>query len=107
MRPCCQSRVEADLPKRTLIRTLLQPLAGGVIPGALLCLMPKCPLCLVAWSGIATGLTLPFSLANGLYNAIILLCVGSVFLSVIVFAHSLVVTRSLKIGNTRVENDLR
>lgn len=103
MKPCCRSQVDADLPKQPLIRSL----AGGLIPGVLLCVMPKCPFCLAAWISIATGLALPFPLASGLHKALFVLCVASVLLSGILLTRSLVVLRVMKTGNTNVKNDLR
>lgn len=102
MNPCCRSQIETDLPKRPLIRSL----AGGMIPGVLLCVMPKCPFCLAAWISIATGLALPFPLANGLHKTFIAICIASVLLSVIFFARSFVVLRPMRKGKTNVKNDL-
>ncbi len=102
MMPCCRSQIETDSPKRPLIRSL----AGGLIPGVLLCVMPKCPFCLAAWVSIATGLALPFPLANGLHKTFIVMCVASVLCSVIFFARSFVVLRPMRTGKTHVKNDL-
>lgn len=101
MKHCCQSQIEADLPKQPLI----QSLAGGIIPGVLLCVMPKCPFCLAAWFSIATGLALPFPLASGLHKTFIAMCVASVLSSVIFFARSLAVLRPMSTGKTNVKND--
>ena len=102
MKPCCRLQFETDSLKRPLIRSL----AGGLIPGVLLCMMPKCPFCLVAYFSIATGLALPFSLANGLHKTFIALSVASVLLSVVFFARSFVVFRQMRTGKSNVKNDL-
>lgn len=40
--PCCNNRISGT--------------AAGILPGALLILLPKCPLCLAAWLTAATGI---------------------------------------------------
>jgi uncharacterized protein (DUF58 family) len=86
---------------------MVRSLAGGMIPGVLFCVMPKCPLCLAAWVSIATGLTLPFPVANGLHKSLIALCVASVLLSGVLFARSFVGVRLMRTGKTNVKNDFR
>jgi len=46
---CCTS----GGPKRPLTRFSS---AASILPGALLVLLPKCPLCLAAWLTVATGI---------------------------------------------------
>lgn len=50
--------------------------AGVIIPGALLALLPKCPLCLSAWMSVALGLGVPASTANALHGTLIVLCLA-------------------------------
>jgi hypothetical protein len=84
MSPCCQPK-----PK-PLRRPLMHALAGWMIPSIVFCLMPKCPLCLVAYFTIATGFVLPLTLASGLHKSLITLCIVSLLLGMAVFARLLV-----------------
>jgi hypothetical protein len=45
-------------PSRRLARRLYGA-AASILPGALLVLLPKCPLCLAAWLSVATGIAVP------------------------------------------------
>lgn len=51
--------------------------ASWVIPGIMLVLMPKCPLCLAAYIALATGISIPFHMASWLRTALIIGCVAS------------------------------
>ncbi|GEP45310.1 hypothetical protein [Brevifollis gellanilyticus] len=49
--------------------------AGWIIPGVVLALMPKCPLCLAAWISLLLGIGVTTSTATALHGGVILLCV--------------------------------
>ena len=49
-RQCCRG----ERPSRRLARRI-SGTAASVLPGALLLLLPKCPMCLAAWFTVATG----------------------------------------------------
>jgi hypothetical protein len=54
--------------------------AGSVLPGAALVLMPKCPMCVAAYVAAGTGLSLSLPAAAWLRTGSILLCVASISL---------------------------
>jgi hypothetical protein len=54
--------------------------AGGVLPGILLVLMPKCPVCLALYLSAATGIGIPFATARYLRILLIAGCVGALLL---------------------------
>jgi len=48
-------------PSRRLARRFYGA-AASILPGAVLVLLPKCPLCLAAWLTVATGIAVPAAL---------------------------------------------
>ncbi|HEY2012485.1 MAG TPA: hypothetical protein VGH38_03240 [Bryobacteraceae bacterium] len=49
---CCAGRLGGVSPTP---RFALSRVAASILPGAMLVLLPKCPLCLAAWLTLATG----------------------------------------------------
>jgi membrane protein implicated in regulation of membrane protease activity len=72
---------DAREPKTWLCRA--RKVAGYIIPGALLALMPKCPMCLVAYVAFCSGLTMSCSSAHLLMRLVTALCIGTLTLCVI------------------------
>lgn len=52
-------------------------LAGWLIPGTLLAVFPKCPLCVAGYVALATGLGISLAAATYLRWGLLALCVGS------------------------------
>ncbi len=57
--------------------------AGWILPGAVLALMPKCPMCLVAYVALCSGLTMSCSSAHLLMRLLTALCIGTLALCVV------------------------
>jgi hypothetical protein len=48
--------------------------AGWIIPGVMLALLPKCPLCLAAWLSLVLGIGITTAAATVLHVTLIILC---------------------------------
>ncbi len=56
----------------------LSKVTGMLLPGALLALMPKCPLCLAAWLTVATGFSISATGAAWVRGSIVVLWVAGI-----------------------------
>lgn len=57
-------------PARPLARRL-SAAAASTLPGVVLLLLPKCPLCVAAWLTLATGIAIPAAAAKGLRGLLV------------------------------------
>jgi hypothetical protein len=63
--------------RRPAVRRSYFGIAGWLIPGTVLALLPKCPACLAAYVAIGTGLAISAPVAAYLRTTLAILCVGS------------------------------
>ena len=82
---CCQRKLHAsrDTHQQTTWLRRVREGAGWIVPGALLALMPKCPLCLVAYVALCSGVTISCSSAHLLMRTLTALCLGTLALCVV------------------------
>ena len=73
---CCQGEGRS----RRLARRL-SGAAASILPGAVLVLLPKCPLCLAAWLTVATGFGISAAAAARVRGLIVVFCVAAVALA--------------------------
>ncbi len=59
----------------------LSTIAASILPGAVLVLLPKCPLCLAAWLTIVTGVSFPAAGAAWVRGIFVLLWAVAVALA--------------------------
>ena len=67
---------EGDPHRPWLVRRSLG-LTAKVIPGAILAVLPKCPVCLAAYVALGTGIGLSLTAATYLRLLLIVVCVAS------------------------------
>lgn len=95
-RCCCRAAAasgDSSAPRRqqnaSFGRRVIE-LAGWLIPGTLLALFPKCPLCVAGYVALATGLGLSLTVATYLRWALLALCLGSLaFMAIRLFTRRL------------------
>ncbi len=75
--PCCHRPPSAPggVPRRSSPLRRLWEMAGLLLPGTLLALMPKCPMCLAAYVALGTGCTLSYTSAHLLMRTLTALCI--------------------------------
>jgi hypothetical protein len=82
---CCQRKLRTsdDVPQQNTWLRRSRGVAGWLVPGALLALMPKCPLCLAGYLALCSGITLSYSSAHILMRTLTTLCIGTLALCVV------------------------
>ena len=74
--PCCTG----EGPSRRLARRRAGA-AASVLPGAVLLLLPKCPLCLAAWLAAIAGVGVPAAAAANVRQLIVVVWVAAAALA--------------------------
>ncbi|HEV2478374.1 MAG TPA: hypothetical protein VGS79_01870 [Puia sp.] len=69
------ARKTAQKTVRTTARKTARK-TGWLLPGILLVLMPKCPVCLAAYIALITGISIPITAATWLRGSLIAICIG-------------------------------
>ena len=82
---CCQRKPRTDhgAPHQKTWLHRVRGAAGWVVPGAVLALMPKCPICLAAYVALGTGFTMSGSSAHILMRGLTMLCLGTLALCLV------------------------
>ena len=75
---CCQINARAgDSVRRPASRFRGGEMAGWIVPGVTLALLPKCPVCVAAYVVLATGIGISLPTATYLRTTLVVLCVAS------------------------------
>jgi hypothetical protein len=74
---------------RSIVRRALD-VVGWILPGTIVALIPKCPMCLAAYVAAWTGIGLSFSAAAHLRLSLLVLCVGLILFLAVKATHRLV-----------------
>jgi hypothetical protein len=68
-----------------LLARRLSAAGARILPGAVLILLPKCPMCLAAWLTVATGLSVSAAAGDWVTKAITAACAAAIALIAIQF----------------------
>ena len=92
MNDCCKRRIVHKRSKSPLRRGISA--SAWLLPGSLLVLMPKCPVCFAAYIALFTGVGISIPAASGLRLALIVACCASLLLLAFLYLRKYLASRN-------------
>ena len=92
MNSCCKRRVAHRRSKGALRRGISA--SAWLLPGSLLVLMPKCPVCFAAYVALFTGVGISIPAASELRLLLIIACCASILLLAFFYLRKYLASRS-------------
>jgi hypothetical protein len=89
-----QSRGGRSQPRRLSVARRCLDTASWLVPGAILALTPKCPVCLAAYLAVWTGVGLSFRAAANLQLSLLILCVVALLCLAVIYLLRLAVANA-------------
>jgi hypothetical protein len=72
---CCNDRSDAVVAGKSKVGAVRRAMSW-IVPGIVLAMMPKCPLCLVSYIALFTGIGISFAAANFAWWSVVVGCVA-------------------------------
>ncbi|MFZ0201512.1 MAG: hypothetical protein WB523_02285 [Candidatus Sulfotelmatobacter sp.] len=76
-RVAAATRITKHGPRPSSLTRRFLDVAGWIVPGGILALLPKCPICLAAYLALGSGIGISVSTATYLHAGLVMLCLAS------------------------------